>query len=466
MASIGLLAVSSIFHRKGLGSALLQSACGWAHGKGATIITVATQAENVPAMKFYESQGFAVISHRPFYHIWLPFSGKIRHNLPYFTGREVRNLRALMATESVESLGFYTKECQQWICDKMGCDVVLLTGSATSALEQAAILCNLQPGDEVIMPSYTFVSTANAVVLRGAIPVFVDVSTTLHIDVSKIEAAISKHTKAIIAVHYAGYPCEMDTIMKIADEHNLLVIEDAAQAFLAKYKDRYLGTIGHFGCFSFHYTKNTICGEGGALLVNDKSCQSRSLVVWEKGTNRFDFINGKVNKYEWVDIGSSFVPSEINSAFLMAQLEEAEECAARRSHIVNMYRKFLQPLEAKVSLMPEIDKATGNGHIFWLTLSTIEDRECFQKWMLENEIECYTHYLPLHSSPGGKKYAKGVGDMSMTAIASSRLVRLPVWVEMNFTHVHRVIDSVFKFFNLPAPSLKQVMVQFLESDFE
>lgn len=295
------------------------------------------------------------------------------------------------------------------------------------------------------MPSYTFVSTANAFVLRGAVPVFVDVRPeTLCIDERLIEAAITPRTRVICVVHYAGVPCEMDAIMDVAQRHNLVVIEDAAQAYLSQYKGRFLGSIGHLGCFSFHYTKNVIAGEGGALCINDARFTHRAHVVWEKGTNRFDFLQGKVDKYCWVDIGSSFVPNECMSAFLCAQLDEGARINAKRLRICNVYRELLEPLaqRAGITMLPSAPE--GNGHLFWMLFASEAERVAFQKALAASQVQSFSHYLALHASPAGQQYGRTAEGAALphTDRASVCLARLPLWNAMSWQHVYKVVAAV------------------------
>ena len=442
-ASVELLAVSPNHQRCGLGSALLQRAKVWAMERQLDL-KVVTQLDNEGARRAYEKAGFKEAQVYTDYHLWLPPVGKIKANRPYVSDREKLNLMKMFRSKAIESCGPFTIKCQEWIKNCIGSEHVCLSGSCTAALDQAAIVLGWEQGDEVIMPSYTFVSTANAFVLRGAVPVFVDIrKDTLNIDETKIEAAITKKTRAICVVHYAGMPCEMDSIMQIASRHNLVVVEDAAQAFLCKYKGRYLGSIGHFGCFSFHYTKNIIAGEGGALCINDRKYVDRALVVWEKGTNRFDFIHKKVDKYCWVDLGSSFVPNEHMSAFLMAQLEEAEEINSKRRRIFEVYAKELKCLETLGIRMTPMEPVT-NGHIFWLIMQSKKQKEMVQMGFKEADIECFSHYVPLHSSPAGEKFGRSVGSMDVTNEAGELLIRLPGWNDMNWQHVYKVISALLK----------------------
>ena len=329
--------------------------------------------------------------------------------------------------------GFFTKLCSQWLEERAGAKKALLTHSCTGALEMAAILANIQPGDEVIMPSYTFVSTANAFVLRGGVPVFVDIRPdTLNIDEALVEAAITPKTKAIVPVHYAGVACEMDTIMDIAQRHDLLVIEDAAQAIMARYKGKALGTIGHLGCYSFHETKNIISGEGGALLINDTKLSERAEVIREKGTNRSLFSRGQVDKYTWVDIGSSYLPGEIIAAFLWAQMQEAQDITSKRMEIWKQYHAAFEGLEKSGRLRRPITlvDCEHNAHMYYLLLQNLHDRAAFIDAMKQQGISCVFHYVPLHSAPQGRVSGRVSGELTVTDAFSDRLVRLPLWIGM------------------------------------
>jgi dTDP-4-amino-4,6-dideoxygalactose transaminase len=322
-----------------------------------------------------------------------------------------------------------------------------LTHSCTAALEMAALLIDIQPGDEVIMPSYTFVSTANAFVLRGGVPVFVDIrSDTLNLDEAKIEAAITPRTKAIAPVHYAGVGCEMDAIMAIAHKHGLLVIEDAAQGVMAAYKRRPLGSIGHLGAFSFHETKNVISGEGGALLINDPQWAGRAEIIREKGTNRSQFIRGQVDKYTWVDIGSSYLPSEIVAAFLWAQLEQAEALTQQRLTLWQQYHEAFAELEEQRKVQRPVVPATcrHNAHMYYLLVPDLESRTALIDKLKASGISAVFHYIPLHSSPAGSKYGRAHGDLAQTQEVSNRLVRLPLWVGMSEEDVVRVVQGVYE----------------------
>lgn len=355
----------------------------------------------------------------------------IPFNKPYMTGKELWFIAQAHANGHLAGDGIFTKQCAGWLENRTGASRALLTHSCTAALEMAAILADIGPGDEVIMPSYTFVSTANAFVLRGAVPVFVDIRPdTLNIDETKIEAAVTARTKAIVPVHYAGVGCEMDTIMDIARRHNLLVIEDAAQGVMAGYKGRALGSIGHMATFSFHETKNIISGEGGALLINDPRYIERAEIIREKGTNRSQFFRGQVDKYTWADCGSSYLPGELISAFLWAQMEEAVTITERRLAIWDRYHAALEPLEASGRLRRPIMPAgtAHNAHMYYLLLPSLQDRTKFILGMKELGVSTVFHYVPLHSSPHGKVVARTHGDMTQTDALSDRLVRLPLWI--------------------------------------
>jgi dTDP-4-amino-4,6-dideoxygalactose transaminase len=361
----------------------------------------------------------------------------IPFNKPHLTGKELHHIADAHQRGQLAGDGYYTKRCSEWLEQTTGAKKVLLTHSCTAALEIAAMLADIKPGDEVIMPSYTFVSTANAFVLRGGVPVFVDIrADTLNIDETQIEAAITPRTRAIVPVHYAGVACEMDTIMDIAKRHNLLVIEDAAQGVMASYKGRALGSIGHLGAYSFHETKNVISGEGGALLVNDPSLVARAEIIREKGTNRSQFFRGWVDKYTWVDVGSSYLPGEIIAAFLWAQLEETQQITTKRLEIWNEYHLAFEPLEAEGRLRRPVVPAgcEHNAHMYYLLLKDLATRTAFIDAMKQQGINCVFHYVPLHSSPAGKKFGRAVGDMAVTNDLADRLVRLPVWVGLEAEH--------------------------------
>ncbi|MEH2259729.1 dTDP-4-amino-4,6-dideoxygalactose transaminase [Nostoc sp.] len=369
----------------------------------------------------------------------------IPFNKPFATSREIDYIQQAITKGHLSGNGDFTKKCHAWLELKIGCCKALLTHSCTAALEMAAILADIQPGDKVIMPSYTFVSTANAFVLRGGVPTFVDIRPdTLNIDESKIEAAITSKTKAIVPVHYAGVGCEMDEIMKIAQHYQLLIIEDAAQGLDATYKGRSLGSIGHLAAVSFHETKNLICGEGGALLVNHPELIERSEIVWEKGTNRNQFFRGLIDKYTWVDIGSSYLPSEINAAFLWAQMEAIETITQKRMDIWQQYHQAFVDLEIQGKVRrPLIPiECRHNAHMYYLLLPNLESRNTLIEKLQIFGINSVFHYVPLHSSPAGIKYGCTYGSMTITNLFSDRLVRLPLWVGLN--QVSEIIDIVYK----------------------
>lgn len=372
---------------------------------------------------------------------------RLPFNKPFIIGHELEYIADAVAQGHLSGDGGYTKQCHRWLEEKLGTRRALLAHSCTAALEMAAILCDIRPGDEIIMPSYTFVSTANAFVLRGGVPVFVDIRTdTLNLDENLIEAAITPRTRAIVPVHYAGVPCEMERIMDIARRHDLLVVEDAAQALLSTYKGRALGSIGHFGCLSFHETKNIISGEGGALLVNDERFVKRAEIIREKGTNRSQFFRGEVDKYTWVDIGSSYLPGELVSAFLYAQLEHAEKITAKRCHICAAYTAQLAPLQQAGKLrLPRIDGA-GNGHMFYVILDSLDTRTRLIAHLKAQDILPVFHYVPLHSSPAGRQYGRTGSAMTATDGLSERLLRLPLYYEMGDTDIGRVCGAIDGFF--------------------
>jgi len=357
----------------------------------------------------------------------------IPFNRPYLTGKELHYISEAHARGKLAGDGYFTKRCNGWLEEKTSCYKALLTHSCTAALEMAAILADIQPGDEVIMPSYTFVSTANAFVLRGGIPVFVDIrQDTLNIDEHLIEAAITPRTKAIVPVHYAGVSCEMETIMAIAKKHNLLVIEDAAQGMMATYKGQALGSIGDIGCYSFHETKNIIAGEGGALIINNPAFAERAEIIREKGTNRSQFFRGQVDKYTWVDIGSSYLPGELIAAFLWAQMEQAEAITTRRLKIWSHYHQAFAELESAGRLRRPIIPAEceQNAHMYYLLLRGADDRSRFISAMKEKEIDCVFHYIPLHSSKFARKSASPLLSLNHTSNLSERIVRMPLWADI------------------------------------
>ena len=371
----------------------------------------------------------------------------IPFNRPYMTGRELEYIAEAHANGHLSGDGVFTKRCHAWLERTTGTRKALLTHSCTGALEMAALLCDLAPGDEVIMPSFTFVSTANAFVLRGAVPVFVDIrADTLNLDERLIEAAITPRTRAICVVHYAGVGCEMDEILAIARRHRLVVIEDAAQGILSAYRDRPLGAIGELGALSFHETKNIISGEGGALLVNDARFAERAEIIREKGTNRSQFFRGQVDKYTWVDVGSSYLPGEIVAAFLAAQTEEAERITRERLAIWDRYHAAFAGLEAAGHLRRPIvpSHCRHNAHMYYLLLRDLELRTAFIAAMRSAGVHCVFHYIPLHSAPVGLRVGRTSGKLPVTDDASDRLVRLPLWLPD--LDQQRVIDAVEAFF--------------------
>jgi len=367
----------------------------------------------------------------------------IPFNKPYMTGRELGCIEQAHANGHLSGDGEFTKKCHTWLEKRMGTKKALLTHSCTAALEMAAILADIQPGDEVIMPSFTFVSTANAFVLRGAVPVFVDIrSDTLNMDEKLIEAAITSRTKAIVPVHYAGVACEMDAIMDIAHRHKLLVIEDAAHGIMSFYKGRPLGAIGHMGAHSFHETKNIIAGEGGALLVNEERFAQRAEIIREKGTNRSEFFRGHIDKYTWVDIGSSYLPGEVIAAFLWAQMEEAEYITNMRLDIWQKYHDAFISLETAGFLRRPIvpKECQHDAHMYYVLLSPGIDRQAILDEFKRSAIGVVFHYVPLHSSPAGKRFGRMSGNLIVTNSISERLIRLPLWVGLTATQQDSVAE--------------------------
>jgi dTDP-4-amino-4,6-dideoxygalactose transaminase len=370
---------------------------------------------------------------------------KIGFNLPYMTGKEMHYIAEAKLGNMLAGDGPFTKRCHHWIEETTGCAKALLTHSCTAALEMAALLLDINPGDEIIMPSYTFVSTANAFVLRGGVPVFVDIrEDTLNLDERLIEAAITPRTRAIVPVHYAGVACEMDAIMAIARRHGLKVVEDAAQGVMASYKGKALGSIGDLGAFSFHETKNVISGEGGALLVNDPQLASRAEVIREKGTDRSRFFRGEVDKYTWQEVGSSFLPGELIAAFLWAQLEEAQTITTERLVIWERYHAALAPLEAQGILRRPVipEGCQHNAHMYYVLLAPEIDRQEVLSELKRSEIYSVFHYVPLHSSPAGLRYGRVHGAMEMTDRQSERLVRLPMWLGLTEEQQSRVVTTL------------------------
>ena len=368
---------------------------------------------------------------------------KITFNKPFMTGKELEYIGEAHKNSILAGDGPFTQRCHGWLEERTGCEKALLTHSCTAALEMAALLLDIQPGDEIIMPSYTFVSTANAFVLRGGTPVFVDIrEDTLNLDERLIEAAITPKTKAIVPVHYAGVACEMDTIMDIANRHGLRVVEDAAQGVMSSYKGRALGSIGDLGAYSFHETKNVISGEGGAFLVNDPALVLRAETVREKGTDRSRFFRGEVDKYTWQEAGSSFLPGELIAAFLWAQLEEADRITQDRMASWNRYHELLEPLESQGILRRPIvpEDCQHNAHMYYVLLAPEIDRQAVLAELKQNEISSVFHYVPLHSSPGGLRYGKICGELAMTDTLSERLIRLPLWVGLKEAQLGKVVE--------------------------
>lgn len=375
----------------------------------------------------------------------------IPFNAPPVVGTELDYMQAAMSSGKLCGDGGFTRRCQQWLEHYSGSKKVLLTPSCTASLEMAAILLDIQQGDEVIMPSYTFVSTANAFVLRGATIVYVDVRPdTLNIDETKIEAAITDKTRAIVPVHYAGVACEMDAIMALAEKYDLWVVEDAAQAVMARYKGRPLGAIGHIGCFSFHETKNyTSGGEGGATLINDPALVERAEIIREKGTNRSQFFRGQADKYTWRDIGSSYLMADIQAAYLWGQLEAAGHINERRLRLWHNYAEAFRPLAeaGRVTLPTVPTHCQHNAHLFYLKLRDIDDRAAFIHDMKDAEILTVFHYIPLHSSPAGQRFGRFVGEDRYTTQESERLVRLPLFYNLSDVNQRTVINTILSFFS-------------------
>lgn len=374
----------------------------------------------------------------------------ISFNVPPYVGKEMEYIKAAIDARKICGDGKFTQLCSKWLEEKTGAEKVLLTTSCTHATEMASLLSEIRPGDEVIMPSYTFVSTADAFVLRGAKVVFVDIRPdTMNIDEKKIEAAITRKTKAIVPVHYAGVACEMDTIMDIAVRHNLLVIEDAAQGVMSTYKGKALGTIGDYGCYSFHETKNYSMGEGGALLIKNEDMIESAEIIREKGTNRSKFFRGQIDKYTWVNYGSSYLPSELNAAYLWGQLEVADEINQNRLASWNDYYARLKDLEddGLISL-PYIPKeCKHNAHMFYIKTRDLEERTKLISFMKKNDVLCVFHYIPLHSAPAGRKYGRFFGEDEYTTKESERLVRLPMYYGLKEEDRDYIINKIYEFYS-------------------
>jgi dTDP-4-amino-4,6-dideoxygalactose transaminase len=375
---------------------------------------------------------------------------RIPFNKPFLTGNELNYIREAFERSHLSSGGYFTEKCQQWLVELIGSAAAYLTQSGTAALEMAAVVAGIQPGDEVIMPSFTFVTTASAFALRGAVPVFVDIRPdTLNIDETLIERAISPRTKAIVPVHYAGVSCAMDRIMEIANQHNFIVIADAAHCMVTKWEEVSVGSMGHMSVFSFHETKNVISGEGGALLVNDHALVDRANVAWEKGTNRREFLLGHVDRYTWKELGSSFAPSEITAAFLWAQIEQAQTITANRLKTWTQYHDAFEFLEKRgLVRRPTVpENCSLNGHIYYLILEDVDKRNALLKFLNDRGVNAVFHFIPLHSSPGGLKYGKTSGTLPVTDDLSHRLIRVPLWAGMTESQVHQVISCVSDFFD-------------------
>lgn len=374
----------------------------------------------------------------------------IPFNIPAVTGREVLYIQQAFANGHLSGDGMFTMKCHDWLEKTLNTKKALLTTSCTHALEMAAMLLDIQEGDEVIMPSYTFVSTANAFVLRGAKIVFVDIRPdTMNIDENLIENAITSRTKAIVPVHYAGVSCDMDKIMEISSKYNIAVVEDSAQGVMSKYKGRYLGTIGHIGCFSFHETKNYNCGEGGALLLNDEKYIELAEIIREKGTNRSRFFRGQIDKYTWVNMGSSYLPSELNAAFLYSQLEQAVSINDNRLSSWNIYYDKLKPLvkrgEIELPFLPE--DCVHNAHMFYIKVKNLDTRTNLIDYLKQKGVGAVFHYVPLHSSKAGMKHGKMYGDDIYTTKESERLIRLPLFYNIDEGDINIIVDYVYSFFN-------------------
>lgn len=373
----------------------------------------------------------------------------IPFNIPPYTGAELDYVKQAVDAHKICGDGQFTKKCNAWLEERFHAQKVLLTTSGTTALDMAALMCDLKPGDEVILPSFTFSSTATAFVLAGATLVFVDVRPdTMNIDETKIEAAITDKTKVIVPVHYAGVACEMDTIMAIARKHHLKVVEDAAQGVMSTYKGKALGTFGDFGCFSFHETKNYSMGEGGALIINDPAYNERAEILREKGTDRSKFLRGQVDKYTWIDFGDSYLPSDMNAAYLWAQLEKADEVNNNRLATWNAYHEAFKPLEdaGKVGLPVIPEDCVHNAHMFYLKCKSLEERTAFISHMKANGVQTVFHYVPLHSAPAGLKFGRFDGEDVYTTKESNCLVRLPMYYGVTAEDRAKVIESVLAFF--------------------
>ena len=373
----------------------------------------------------------------------------IPFNKPFIIDKELEYITGAINKGVLRGDGFYTQKCNEFLQQKLDCKKVLLAHSCTAALEMCAILAAVRPGDEIIMPSFTFVSTANAFVLRGGVPVFVDINKdTKNIDETLIEKAITKKTKAVCVVHYAGVACEMEKIKNICDEHGLILIEDAAQALGSFYKDKPLGTVGDLGAFSFHETKNIISGEGGAIVINNEAFIERAEIIREKGTNRSKFFRGEVDKYTWVDIGSSFLPSDMVAAFLYSQLEHMDKINKKRLQIWNQYDDFLKSYDGAIRRPYIPDYCQHNAHMYYILFKNLGVRTSFINYMKQNGINPVFHYIPLHSSPAGLKYSKTPFGMSNTNLIADTLVRLPMFYELSDDNMNYLLETIQNFMEL------------------
>lgn len=373
----------------------------------------------------------------------------ISFNKPPYVGEEIKYIEEAVKAQKICGDGQFTKKCNKWFEDKTGAAKVLLTTSCTHATELAALLLDIQPGDEVIMPAYTFVSTADAFVLRRATAVFVDINPkTMNIDENLIEDAITEKTKAIVPVHYAGVSCEMDKIMEIAKKHNLYVVEDAAQGVMSTYKGKALGTIGDYGCYSFHETKNYSMGEGGALLIRDGKNAELAEIIREKGTNRSKFFRGQIDKYTWVEAGSSYLPSDMNAAYLWAQLQKADEINENRLQSWNRYYEGLKDLEeaGKIELPYIPEYCEHNAHMFYIKAKDLEERSALISYLKENGVTAVFHYIPLHTAPAGKEYGRFHGEDKYTTKESERIIRLPMYYELDEQDAKKVMDLIHTFY--------------------
>ena len=374
----------------------------------------------------------------------------IPFNKPFLTGNEIKYLERVVNSRSISGDGEFTKACQTIIQNKTGAGEVLLTHSCTAALEMAALVINLEPGDEVLMPSYTFPSSANAFVLQGAVPVFLDIrEDTLNINESLLESALTPRTRAVVPVHYAGVACDMDTITGFAKRHGLSVIEDAAQGIMGSYKGRPLGTLGDLGAYSFHETKNIVCGEGGCIIVNNSKYASAAEIIREKGTDRSRYLRGEVDKYTWQSKGSSYLPADMNAAFLFAQLQEAENITNERLKIWQRYHDLLEPLERRgILVRPTVpEECQHNAHLYYILLSSETPRDPVMEEFRRKDIWSLTHYVPLHSAPAGRKYGRTHGDLPVTESVAQRLIRLPLWIglhENQQQHIVEVLDGALR----------------------